>query len=622
MRYFCRIVCLAVLVPLLATSAVANVRNDLKNFVQASASGDATQAANFARALLQGDALAELPLTADEQLDLKFQLAAALADAGALEEAVNTYEAALKDAAGQDGKLSLDHVAHLARTAELHAALGNFQAAAYPIAEALALVENAYGPRHPQTAWILTLQSEIIRKNAKQNVEKCGSPDIQFDKVFAKCRREANFAEAPYAPSQLDGIETRIRELHAAQPEKHVRKKRSVEAAAEGEPYQVLPVFYGVHRNKTGSADPASFYGSKRAPLTYGVVNVTVPKAREVGEVPEPSVFRLEFRPDPSKHVLLESITEFGSIGEFRSQLENRLGQSQRREIFVFVHGFNNDFDDAAKRTAQLAVDLEIDGAAVLYSWPSQGWPFGYVADSSQVIRPLILDLKEFLRVLADDSHASSVYLVAHSMGARFVLPALEEFGVPQPGAKPRFSEIVFAAPDVDAADFAARLPGIRGQGRQVTLYVAEDDRPLQLSRLLSGDYRRAGDASNPVVLPDLDTIDITAATGSSLGHSDLFDGAIDDFQAVIWHSLAPQARCPLEVRSTPEGSYWVLVASQHEQCSRTDFQLASALSRRLGFEAARSWLNDKVVSDTAHRAHWENVASIMQQIEQSIGAP
>ena len=41
------------------------------------------------------------------------------------------------------------------------------------------------------------------------------------------------------------------------------------------------------------------------------------------------------------------------------------------KQVFVFVHGFNVSFENALRRTAQIAYDLNFDGAPFLFSWPS-----------------------------------------------------------------------------------------------------------------------------------------------------------------------------------------------------------------------------------------------------------
>jgi len=55
-----------------------------------------------------------------------------------------------------------------------------------------------------------------------------------------------------------------------------------------------------------------------------------------------------------------------------------------QRHLSLFVHGFNNSWQDAAKRYAQIKSDLFDDrdlGLLVLYSWPSNGTSAGYLPD-------------------------------------------------------------------------------------------------------------------------------------------------------------------------------------------------------------------------------------------------
>ena len=74
----------------------------------------------------------------------------------------------------------------------------------------------------------------------------------------------------------------------------------------------------------------------------------------------------------------------------------------------VFVHGYNTAFDYALFRTAQMAYDLEFDGASFLYSWPSGGGSasYGYDRDSATQAQ---LYLKEFLALVVEESGAKSV---------------------------------------------------------------------------------------------------------------------------------------------------------------------------------------------------------------------
>ena len=90
-------------------------------------------------------------------------------------------------------------------------------------------------------------------------------------------------------------------------------------------------------------------------------------------------------RPDPARHVIVGDMKIHPDMEAFVRELKLELAKSQRREIFVLIHGYNTKFDSGIERTAQLSTDLEIDGAAVFYSWPSAGSLFGYKADRSQI---------------------------------------------------------------------------------------------------------------------------------------------------------------------------------------------------------------------------------------------
>ncbi len=107
-------------------------------------------------------------------------------------------------------------------------------------------------------------------------------------------------------------------------------------------------------------------YGPERGKLELGACEVSIPKSHEVGELESPSVLRLEFREDPSRHVVLLGIQP-EPADRFFADLRECVGRSKQKSAFVFVHGYNVGFEDAARRTAQIAYDLKFDGAPSLF---------------------------------------------------------------------------------------------------------------------------------------------------------------------------------------------------------------------------------------------------------------
>src|SRR5205085_6132307 len=53
----------------------------------------------------------------------------------------------------------------------------------------------------------------------------------------------------------------------------------------------------------------------------------------------------------------------------FQGLLSERLAQSPQKDVYVFVHGYNNSFDDALFRGAEVWHFLGRTGVPVVYSW-------------------------------------------------------------------------------------------------------------------------------------------------------------------------------------------------------------------------------------------------------------
>ncbi len=338
-------------------------------------------------------------------------------------------------------------------------------------------------------------------------------------------------------------------------------------------PFHRVEIFYATHRVPTGAKTPATYFGGAAGPLRYGRAVVSLPNDRDVGEIPRASILALEFKPDPARHVILTSIKPYGDRAQFLSGVSARVAASRRKEVFVFIHGFNTSFQGAAERTAQLADDLSVDGAPILYSWPSKANPLAYRDDEREAVDAgQIADLAAFLADVAQRTGATRVNLVAHSMGNRFLTRALARLATRPASNRPNFQEIVMAAPDVGVDEFKGLWPRIRPMGRRFTVYASSRDRALELSGKINL-MQRVGDAR---VKPTrgIETIDTTAASAGLLGHSDFAGTALDDFRGVIWASLTPDKRCVL---ASQGGGAWAFATGG---CPATDFRSVLAYVR------------------------------------------
>ena len=344
--------------------------------------------------------------------------------------------------------------------------------------------------------------------------------------------------------------------------------------------FRLIDVFWATHRAPTGRAAPAEAFGGQSGPLTFGVSEVSVPRDRAVGSLPLPfSFLTLEFRPDPDRHMILNSVTPFSDRETFMATIAGRVSSSTRKEVFVFIHGYNTTFEWAALRTAQLAVDMNLDGAPVLYSWPSRASLLAYTADTRTVADAALLDdVAGFLTELAQRSGAERIHLVAHSMGTRVLLRSLDRIATASRGQTPMFDEVILAAADVGIEEFETTLPRVLPTAERFTLYASRRDRALQFSALVNR-MQRIGDARQVVIQPGLETIDTTDASSGLLGHEDFSGSALADFQGVVWLSLAPDRRCVLQTAGTDDARYWTFGSG----CPEAEFVTAAERVRTSG---------------------------------------
>ncbi|TWT53323.1 hypothetical protein Pla22_09520 [Rubripirellula amarantea] len=302
-------------------------------------------------------------------------------------------------------------------------------------------------------------------------------------------------------------------------------------------------------------------YAADRGSLVRGICDVTVPDTHSRGLVERPSLLRLEFREDQREHIVLTSATEL-SATDFHHRLANTVDASDQKDLLVFIHGYNVDFESAVQRTAQIAVDLPFTGTPICYSWPSQATLLGYSIDENNAVWT-VTHLKQFLLELARESGARSINVVAHSMGNRAMTAAIQQIDFQLADDSPKmFDRVVLAAPDVDADHFRRDLaPSLLNTARQVTLYASSDDQALIASKQVHG-YPRAGESGpHLVVVPGIETIDVSGIDLSLLGHSYYGDNEsmLRDLYEVVGARLPASSREQLIARGIEPMTYWQL---------------------------------------------------------------
>jgi esterase/lipase superfamily enzyme len=310
---------------------------------------------------------------------------------------------------------------------------------------------------------------------------------------------------AALAPSEDDLTHyagfTSIHALSANTPTPAIAPAAPTEAPAS----TTVRVFYGTDRTPSGQPEAERYYGDDPAgSLALGIAEVSIPPDHRTGKLERPHLWLLRFKADPERDVTVTDLTptpEDAWLGAVR--------ETGARAAFVFVHGFNNSFANAAARTAQIAYDMDYDGVPMLFSWSSAGAALRYPRDAETVEQAQ----EEFLRFMdlaVNEAGLEEVAVVAHSMGGRLVAAAMASV---KGSDKPPFhlTQLILAAPDIPRQSFGGHLGKLMPRwADRVTLYASSRDSALALSHRYDGRVRLGEVSSGFLKRPGIDGIDVS----------------------------------------------------------------------------------------------------------------
>jgi esterase/lipase superfamily enzyme len=169
-------------------------------------------------------------------------------------------------------------------------------------------------------------------------------------------------------------------------------------------------------------------------------------------------------------------------------------------------------------------------------------------------------DLAAFLADFLQQTEAEHVYLLAHSMGSRALAKAAASVIAARPELARRISEVILAAPDIDAEVFRQQLlPALAGVANPLTLYASSEDAALRASKAIHG-YPRAGESGPAIVVaPGVETIDATGVDTGFIGHAYYAEqrSALSDMFYVVQKDTRAAERFGLQAVEGTTGRYW-----------------------------------------------------------------
>jgi esterase/lipase superfamily enzyme len=276
-----------------------------------------------------------------------------------------------------------------------------------------------------------------------------------------------------------------------------------------------------VATTRAPSGDAATlFSGERNAALSLTDVAVSLPKNRQSGTVQWPR----KLPPNPQTDFAVTRVQPIQPGPEARQWFHKH---SVGGHVLVFVHGFNNRYEDSVFRLAQIVADSGAETTPMLFTWPSRAsvLAYNYDKESTNYSRTA---LETALRTLASSPDVNDVTILAHSMGTWLTMEALRQMAIRDKQIAPKIENVILASPDIDLDVFAKQFIEMGKKRPKFTIFVSQDDRALKVSSIISGDVTRVG-AIDPSAEPyrtqleraGITAIDLTKVEteGDSLHH-------------------------------------------------------------------------------------------------------
>lgn len=275
-----------------------------------------------------------------------------------------------------------------------------------------------------------------------------------------------------------------------------------------------------------------ALYGAERSPaLGLASVDVHIPPNHIDGQLERPH----KLPPDPATEFAIVAPAIYGNSSAFVAGINRELAKRPRgkRDVLIFVHGYNTTTSDALLRLGQFVEDTGYEGVPVLFTWASAGQLTKYVYDMNSAFsaRPKLGELATIL----NQTNATGFDVFAHSMGTLLTMEGLLQLDLQgKLNQRGKLRTIVLAAPDIDINLFESQLSQMKVGKDKIFVLVSADDSALRVSRIISGGVDRLGSSNaERVASLGVNVIDLSKIDDSSAGSHSKFAGSPEVVQLI-----------------------------------------------------------------------------------------
>ncbi len=264
---------------------------------------------------------------------------------------------------------------------------------------------------------------------------------------------------------------------------------------------------------------------------------------------------------------------------DFVVKMRKLVDDSPYNSLLLLVHGYRTQFDSALLMTAFIGHVLDINSPILVFDWPAnQGDSLRGYRRARKVAEASAVELADLVELIVDDIQPQRLWLLSNSMGAQVVVDAFGLLGQ-NPAladAATEIQHVVMTAPDVDHQKLNNQFKQeITALARNLTVYVASNDRALLISRIINRGRRGGESTLEPDMLEEavrvadliepgndqIALVDVTPVNRTRNFHNFSLETPefFDDLFLRLTNDKTPQSRRIYQVRS-PEGKvYWVL---------------------------------------------------------------
>ena len=264
----------------------------------------------------------------------------------------------------------------------------------------------------------------------------------------------------------------------------------------------------------------------------------------------------------------------------FAKAINAKLNLSDKKDIYIYVHGFKVVYENPVLVSAELWHFLGYSGVFIAYAWPSTPSNLAYIKDSD-TSAGFARNFRLMLEFLAARTEVENIHVIGYSNGTRLVTRAMEQLALINMGKsaeelyrKYRIANVILVGSDLDRGVFGSYVAdGLLNVSKHLSVYMSKYDKALGISQFLTrrqrlgqmfggkgGELTPAGRAALIKYRDQISLINVSDAEGADVGNGHGYfrssPWASSDVLMTLYYGLKPKQRGLIEQEGMPVYSF------------------------------------------------------------------